>query len=81
MPWVGTLFAAGDAQTYAALCSLAALERDEVKRQFSEPDGATADGEGLKELVESWMGSRFRVVLEMLERYSVGGAPLSYCFD
>ncbi|KAI0060391.1 hypothetical protein BV25DRAFT_1807315 [Artomyces pyxidatus] len=68
--WTGTLLAAGDVGVYATLCALATMGRMEVKRKVMEGDGLATDGEGMKALLEAWMASRFRVVLELLDRYS-----------
>jgi len=69
---VGTIVAPGDVAVYGTLCALATLGRAEVKRKVVEGEGGVGlgEGEGMKEIVEAWMGSRFRVVLELLERYS-----------
>lgn len=61
---------------YTTLCALATLERGEVKRRVVEGEGMPGEGEGMKEIVDAWMSSRFKSVLELLERFSVRIAPL-----
>lgn len=70
-PWAGNVISPGDVTTYATLCALATLERGEVKRRVVEGDGLPGEGEGMKEIVDAWMGSRFKSVLELLEKFSV----------
>lgn len=70
-PWAGTVISPGDVTVYATLCALATLERGEVKRRVVEGEGMPGEGEGMKEIVDAWMGSRFKSVLELLEKYSV----------
>ncbi|THH14785.1 hypothetical protein EW146_g5592 [Bondarzewia mesenterica] len=70
--WVGSLVGPSDVAVYTSLCGLATLGRAEVKRRIVESANAPYAGEaGMKEIVDAWMASRFRVVLELLERYSV----------
>lgn len=69
-PWAGNVISPGDVTVYATLCALATLERGEVKRRVVEGDGLPGEGEGMKEIVDAWMGSRFKSVLELLEKFS-----------
>ena len=73
--WIGTIVGPGDISTYATLCALATLDRPEVKRKLVDGDAAPAVGEGgMRELVDAWMTSRFKTVLELLQRYSVSSS-------
>ncbi|KAI0319325.1 G protein pathway suppressor 1 [Amylostereum chailletii] len=69
-PWIGTLIAPGDAGTYGTLCALATMDRTEIKRRFASGEGALGEGEGMKDLVDAWLGSRFRTVIQLLEKYT-----------
>lgn len=70
VPWTGTIVSVGDIGVYATLCALATLGRNELKSRVLEGDGLAGEGEGMKELLDAWMASNFRVVLELLERSS-----------
>ncbi|KAI0299370.1 G protein pathway suppressor 1 [Multifurca ochricompacta] len=69
-PWTGTIVSAGDIGVYATLCALATLGRAELKSRVVEGEGLAGEGEGMKELLDAWMASNFRAVLELLERFS-----------
>jgi COP9 signalosome complex subunit 1 len=70
-PWTGSIVAVGDIGVYATLCALATLGRNELKSRVLEGEGLAGEGEGMKELLDAWMASNFRAVLELLERFSV----------
>ena len=70
-PWTGSIVAVGDIGVYATLCALATLGRNELKARVLEGEGLAGEGEGMKELLDAWMASNFRAVLELLERFSV----------
>ncbi|KAN0139188.1 26S proteasome subunit RPN7 domain containing protein [Lactarius tabidus] len=69
-PWTGSIVAVGDIGVYATLCALATLGRNELKSRVLEGEGLGGEGEGMKELLDAWMASNFRAVLELLERFS-----------
>ncbi|KAI0267346.1 26S proteasome subunit RPN7-domain-containing protein [Gloeopeniophorella convolvens] len=69
-PWTGALVAPGDVGVYATLSALATLGRGELKARVLEGEGLAGEGEGMKELLDAWMASRFRAVLELLEKHS-----------
>jgi hypothetical protein len=70
-PWAGTVISMGDIGVYATLCALATLGRADLKARVVESEGVAGEGEGMKELLEAWMGSNFRTVLELLSNFSV----------
>jgi COP9 signalosome complex subunit 1 len=70
-PWTGTIVSVGDIAVYATLCALATLGRSELKARVIESEGLAGEGEGMKELLDAWMASNFRMVLGLLEKYSV----------
>ena len=74
-PWAGSIISMGDVGVYATLCSLATLGRAELKTRVVESEGVAGEGEGMKELLEAWMASNFRAVLELLSRFSVSPFP------
>ncbi|KAI0041260.1 hypothetical protein FA95DRAFT_1501753 [Auriscalpium vulgare] len=67
--WSGVIVSGGDIGVYGTLCALATMGRAELKRRLSE-DGSMGEGEGMKELLEAWMASRFKGVLDILDRLS-----------
>ena len=79
-PWTGNIVSVGDIGVYATLCALATLGRNELKSRVLEGEGLAGEGEGMKELLDAWMASNFRVVLELLERSSVS-ALRCLCFS
>jgi COP9 signalosome complex subunit 1 len=70
-PWAGTLLHPGDAGAYGTLCALATMDRAEIKRRYAAGDCALGEGEGMKDLVDAWLGSRFRAVIQLLDKHSV----------
>jgi COP9 signalosome complex subunit 1 len=70
-PWNGTIVSMGDIAVYATLCALATLGRSELKARVIESEGLAGEGDGMKELLDAWMASNFRLVLGLLEKYTV----------
>jgi COP9 signalosome complex subunit 1 len=66
--------APGDIAIYGTLCALSSLPRSALKAQLLENSvfGLYIEQEPyVRELVEAYMGSNFKTVLELLSRYSV----------
>ena len=80
-PWTGSIVAVGDIGVYATLCALATLGRNELKSRALEGEGLAGEGEGMKELLDAWMASNFRAVLELLERSSVSALQCGRLFS
>ncbi|KAJ7201080.1 G protein pathway suppressor 1 [Mycena pura] len=71
--WMGKLVAPGDIAIYGVLCALASLPRSALKTQILENAtfGVYVEQEPyVRELVEAYLGSNFKTVLELLNRYS-----------
>ncbi|EIN14655.1 hypothetical protein PUNSTDRAFT_56670 [Punctularia strigosozonata HHB-11173 SS5] len=71
--WNGTLVSPSDIAIYGTLCALASLSRGAIKAQVLDNDnfGVYIEQEPyVRELLEAWMHSRFKTVLDLLERYS-----------
>jgi COP9 signalosome complex subunit 1 len=71
--WMGQLVAPGDIAIYGTLCALASLSRPAIKAQLLENSifGVYIEQEPyVRELVEAYMGSNFKSVLDLLARYS-----------
>ena len=71
--WV-QLVAPGDIAIYGTLCALSSLSRSAIKAQILENSifGVYIEQEPyVRELIEAYMGSNFKSVLELLSRYSV----------
>ncbi|KAI0033004.1 26S proteasome subunit RPN7-domain-containing protein [Vararia minispora EC-137] len=68
--WAGSLLHPGDSGIYGTLCALATMERAEVKRRYAAGDSALGEGEGMKDLVDAWLGSRFKNVIQLLDKHS-----------
>ncbi|KAF8153316.1 26S proteasome subunit RPN7-domain-containing protein [Crassisporium funariophilum] len=71
--WVGKLVAPGDIAIYGTLCALATFQRADIKRRVLENSifGAYIEQEPyIRELIEAYMNSNFKTVLELLSRYS-----------
>ena len=47
------------------------MERAEVKKRYAAGDSVLGEGEGMKDLVDAWLGSRFKNVIQLLDRHSV----------
>lgn len=68
------LIAPGDIAIYGTLCALASFQRSSIKARVLENSifGAYIEQEPyIRELIEAYMKSNFKVVLEVLTRYSV----------
>ena len=75
--WNGKIITPSDIAIYGTLCALASLSRSAIKTLILESDGFGVYLEQepyVRELVDAYMGSRFKSVLQMLERYSVSGS-------
>ncbi|KAF9531186.1 26S proteasome subunit RPN7-domain-containing protein [Crepidotus variabilis] len=71
--WVGKLVAPGDIAIYGTLCALASLKRSQIKTRILENSvfGVYIEQEPyVRELIESYMSSNFKNVLELLAKYS-----------
>ncbi|EPS96383.1 hypothetical protein FOMPIDRAFT_1025401 [Fomitopsis schrenkii] len=71
--WVGTLTASGDVAIYTTLCALATFKREDIKSKILDDDnfGVYIEQEPyVRDLLESYMGNRFKLMLEILDRYS-----------
>ncbi|KAJ7829446.1 26S proteasome subunit RPN7-domain-containing protein [Mycena olivaceomarginata] len=71
--WMGKLIAPGDIAIYGVLCALATLPRSVLKTQILENStfGVYVEQEPyVRELVEAYLSSNFKTVLELLNRYS-----------
>lgn len=68
------LIAPSDVAIYGTLCALASFPRSSIKAQILDNDefGVYIEQEPyIRELVEAYMSSKFKTVLEILERNSV----------
>ena len=68
------LVAPGDIAIYGTLCALATFQRSAIKSKILENSifGSYIEQEPyMRELIEAYMKSNFKVVLELLSRYSV----------
>ena len=66
--------APGDIAIYGTLCALATFQRSAIKSKILENSifGSYIEQEPyMRELIEAYMNSNFKVVLELLSRYSV----------
>ncbi|TFK68147.1 PCI-domain-containing protein [Pluteus cervinus] len=71
--WAGKLVAPGDIAIYGTLCALATYSRSALKAQVLDNADFSIYIEQepyIRELVESYMSSNFKTVLELLTRYS-----------
>ncbi|KAI0342371.1 hypothetical protein BDW22DRAFT_1357693 [Trametopsis cervina] len=71
--WATTLVSPSDIAIYGTLCSLASFPRSIIKSHLLDNDtfGVFVEQEPyVRELVEAYMASKFKAVLEILERYS-----------
>ncbi|KZT00714.1 G protein pathway suppressor 1 [Laetiporus sulphureus 93-53] len=71
--WANTLIAPGDIAIYTTLCALASFKRPDIRSQVLDNDNFSVYIEQepyVRELLESYMGNRFKAVLEGLEKYS-----------
>lgn len=63
-----------DVAIYGSLCALASLSRGAIKAQLIQSETFTMYLEQepyVRELVEAYLANKFKVVLDLLERYSV----------
>ncbi|TDL27911.1 hypothetical protein BD410DRAFT_894056 [Rickenella mellea] len=70
--WNGKIITPGDIAIYGTLCALATLPRSTIKAQLLENEtfGVYLEQEPyIRELVEAYLSSKFKTVLELLERY------------
>ncbi|KAF8513194.1 26S proteasome subunit RPN7-domain-containing protein [Gautieria morchelliformis] len=71
--WLGTLVAPGDIAIYGTLCALACLSRSAIRASLLENAtfGVYIEQEPyVREMIDAYMNSKFKTVLELLERYS-----------
>ncbi|GBE83515.1 G protein pathway suppressor 1 [Sparassis latifolia] len=71
--WTGRIVAPGDIAIYATLCVLATFTRGAIRAQVLDNDnfGVYIEQEPyVRELIEAYMGNRFKAVLEILDRYT-----------
>ncbi|KAJ2921868.1 hypothetical protein H1R20_g15224, partial [Candolleomyces eurysporus] len=71
--WVGKLIAPGDITIYTTLCALATFQRASIKGRLLENATFSLYIEQepyIRELVQAYLNSNFKVVLELLSRYS-----------
>ncbi|KAI5121928.1 hypothetical protein M0805_000257 [Coniferiporia weirii] len=71
--WNGKIITASDIAIYGTLCALATLSRRAIKAQLLENDVFSIYLEQepyVRELVNAYMSSRFKTVLELLDKYS-----------
>jgi len=71
--WTGKIITPSDIAVYGTLCALATLSRGAIKTRIlaNETFGAYLEQEPyVRELVEAYMSSKFKIVLELLDRYS-----------
>ncbi|KAH9832148.1 PCI-domain-containing protein, partial [Rhodofomes roseus] len=71
--WAGRLIAPGDIAIYTTLCALSTFSRQQIRTQILDNDnfGVYIEQEPyVRELLESYMGNRFKLMLEILDRHS-----------
>ncbi|KAG5651159.1 hypothetical protein H0H81_009651 [Sphagnurus paluster] len=71
--WVGTVIAPGDIAVYGTLCALSSLPRSSLRNVLlgNSVFGVYLEQEPyIRELIESYMASDFKKVLDILSRYS-----------
>ncbi|KZT26058.1 G protein pathway suppressor 1 [Neolentinus lepideus HHB14362 ss-1] len=71
--WAGKLVAPGDIAICGTLCALASMSRSAIKSRVLENEtfGVYIEHEPyVRDIVEAYMSNRFKVVLELLERFS-----------
>lgn len=69
------LVAPADIAIYGTICAIASLTRSAFKAQVQESETFSAYIEQepyVRELIEAYLGSNFKTVLDVLARYSVG---------
>ncbi|KAG1730270.1 26S proteasome subunit RPN7-domain-containing protein [Suillus paluster] len=71
--WIGKIVAPGDFAVYGTLCALASMSRSAIKSQLTGNPIFSAYIEQepyVRDLIQSYLSSDFKSVLELLERYS-----------
>ncbi|KAH8112809.1 26S proteasome subunit RPN7-domain-containing protein [Phellopilus nigrolimitatus] len=71
--WDGKIISPSDIAIYGTLCALATLSRGAIKAQLLQNEVFTIYLEQepyVRELVTAYMSSKFKIVLELLEKYS-----------
>ncbi|TFK52824.1 PCI-domain-containing protein [Heliocybe sulcata] len=71
--WVGKLVAPGDVAIFGTLCALASMSRSAIKSNVLENEtfGIYIEHEPyVRDIVEAYMSNKFKVVLELLEKFS-----------
>ncbi|KAG6895799.1 hypothetical protein C0992_012463 [Termitomyces sp. T32_za158] len=71
--WIGTVVSPGDIAIYGTLCALSSLPRSALRSQLlgNAVFSVYIEQEPyIRELIEAYMGSNFKTVLELLNRYS-----------
>ncbi|KDQ06293.1 hypothetical protein BOTBODRAFT_60691 [Botryobasidium botryosum FD-172 SS1] len=71
--WFGTVISPADVAIYATMCALAGLSRSAIKASLLENDtfGFYLQQESyVRELLDAYMASKFKLVLELLEKHS-----------
>lgn len=72
-PWIGKLISPSDITVYTTLCALATFPRASIKAKLLESASFTMfiEQEGyVRDLIQAYLNSNFRVVLELLDRHS-----------
>ena len=67
-----------DIAVYGTLCALATLNRGAINAQLLQSDTFSIYLEHepyVRELLSAYMSSKFKIVLELLEKYSVSACP------
>ncbi|KAF9006986.1 G protein pathway suppressor 1 [Cyathus striatus] len=71
--WVGKLIAPGDIAIYGTLCALSSFKRAAIKSRLLDNtvfSGYIEQEPYIRELIEAYLASNFKTVLELLSRYS-----------
>ncbi|THH02120.1 hypothetical protein EW145_g6799 [Phellinidium pouzarii] len=71
--WNGKIITPSDIAIYGTLCALATLSRGAIKAQLQQNEVFSVYLEQepyVREIVTAYMGSKFKTVLELLDRYS-----------
>ncbi|KAF8893072.1 26S proteasome subunit RPN7-domain-containing protein [Infundibulicybe gibba] len=77
--WIGKMVSPGDIAIYGTLCALATFPRSSLKTEVLDNanfGGYIEQEPYIRELLEAYMGSNFKAVLELLSRYST-----RHCID
>lgn len=72
--WVGKVVAPGDIAIYGTICAVASLTRAAFKAQVQESSTFSLYTEQepyVRELIDAYLGSNFKTVLDVLARYRV----------